>query len=202
MLLSEIKNPSRSAVDAQRIVETVDLVLVNELFGGLGAMAGAVGNKVKQAGQAVASTYNKGEIQSLLQQYKVYKAKLVALIQKHPNAFGEVDLPVDPAQQQQAEPQRTEPTIPSAWQIRREGFTAQDQQILNELLGGLGALMGAAKNKAVQVGQQVSGTYVKGEALAILKKMAETMKALKGRGYDARAEVPDFLKLKRAILPR
>jgi hypothetical protein len=220
MLLNEIKNINQPDIDAKMIVETLDAVLMLELWGGVSAMAGAAKDKIKQAGQSVANTYNQGEIQSLVKQYEAYKAKLMALIQKYPHAFGvsaqsgqndsaQVS-PKDAWRRKEINRSRTthkyddpfekkEPQLPPAWKIRGESLT-NDQIVLNELLGGMGALFGAAKDKVVQTGQKIGGTYVKGEAQAILRKMAEIGKALQARGYRVKPEqAQEYARLKRAV---
>lgn len=82
MLVHEILNP-QSAVDADYIAEQVVL----ELFGGLGGIASAGMGKLKQAGQAVKTAYNSGEIQSLLKQLETYKDQLKNVIRQNPQAF-------------------------------------------------------------------------------------------------------------------
>jgi hypothetical protein len=221
MLLHEIKNV-QPKVNAAAIVEQIDAAIVTELFGGMGAIGSSVmgglrsgaqraGAAVQQGAAAVKDTYNQGEIQTLVKKYETLKQQLIALIQKNPQAFGQ-----QPQQAQQPAPQQAQQAAPlaPAYQINREGLTSTDVAILTELFGGLGALFGAAKSGAGQIGsrvvqagkqagQQMKGTYVKGEAQAIFAKMYEVAKALVARGYKFPANDMDvYAKLEQAVKGR
>jgi hypothetical protein len=79
-----------------------------------------------------------------------------------------------------------------------EGYTP-DVEILNELLGGLGGVFGAAKDAVKSAGRGIGNSYAKGEAKIILNKMISILSQLKERGYQPPPELlRDFKTLQQA----
>lgn len=173
MLLQEVlsdRRPTHVPVDAKLISEQLEAIIVSELWGGLAGLASgaagavkAVGAKAKEAGQAVAGAYQQGELKALLSKFDAYKQQLIELIQNNPQAFA------------------TE-------------SASLDGEVLVELLGGLGGVFGAARDKAAagvsalgakakEAGQAVKGSYARGEAIALLKKIVAVARKLKDMGY-------------------
>lgn len=67
-------------------------------------------------------------------------------------------------------------------------------EIIVELFGGLGGVLRGGVDRMKQAGQAVKGDFAKGEARAIIQKMAGIIASLKERGYQLPAALAQELK--------
>lgn len=99
------------------------------------------------------------------------------------------DVPQRPSAEMPAQSQARKPHI--KLRSRRPHMESEEMygEIITELFGGLGGVLSAGANKVRQVGKSIGGTYAKGEAQAIIKKMMGIVAALKERGYQLPPEL-------------